>query len=188
MTQFPPINPRLPRLWHGADYSPEQWTPDIWQEDMRLMRLARCNVMSVGIFAWAALEPEEGCYRFEWLDDLLDLLTDMSLLLDQPVPFTLLLNAPTLVSTMIQVTHSLVHHELDAIPDILNTMPEASLRRYIEGVLREPSLEDQLCGCLTLAEQAQLFAMSVPQEIVHHLATWLQTYLSSRLRRDLLSG
>ena len=108
--------------------------------------------------------------------------------LDQPVPFTLLLNAPTLVSTMIQVTHSLVHHELDAIPDILNTMPEASLRRYIEGVLREPSLEDQLCGCLTLAEQAQLFAMSVPQEIVHHLATWLQTYLSNRLRRDLLSG
>lgn len=76
MTQFPPINPRLPRLWHGADYSPEQWTPDIWQEDMRLMRLARCNVMSVGIFAWAALEPEEGCYRFEWLDQVLDLMAE----------------------------------------------------------------------------------------------------------------
>lgn len=141
------------------------------------------------------LEPDEALIPVRLLaqslmdiEDLLDLLTDMSLLLDQPVPFTLLLNAPTLVSTMIQVTHSLVHHELDAIPDILNTMPEASLRRYIAGVLREPSLEDQLCGCLTLAEQAQLFAMSVPQEIVHHLATWLQTYLSSRLRRDLLSG
>ena len=74
MTQFPPINPKLPRLWHGADYNAEQWPPDIWPEDMRLMTLANFNVVSVGIFAWTALEPEEGCYRFEWLDDLLDLL------------------------------------------------------------------------------------------------------------------
>lgn len=76
MAPFPPINPRLPRVWHGADYSPEQWTPDIWREDMRLMRLAGCNVMSVGIFAWTALEPDEGCYRFEWLDHVLDLMAD----------------------------------------------------------------------------------------------------------------
>src|SRR5690554_5169064 len=76
MTTLPPINPRLPRIWHGADYSPEQWTPDIWREDMRLMKLAGCNVMSVGIFAWAALEPEEGCFCFDWLDNVLDLMAE----------------------------------------------------------------------------------------------------------------
>ncbi len=36
------------------------------------MKLANCNEMSVGIFAWAALEPEEGKFNFEWLDKILD--------------------------------------------------------------------------------------------------------------------
>jgi len=141
------------------------------------------------------LEPDEALIPVRLLaqaimdiEDLLDLLTDMSLLLEQPIPFTLLLNAPTLVSTLIQVAHSLVHDERDAIPEILADMSESAVQRYIDGVLREPTLEDQLCGCLTLAEQAQLFAMSVPQEIIHHLATWLQTYLAGRLRQDLLNG
>lgn len=141
------------------------------------------------------LEPDEALIPVRLLaqaimdiEDLLDLLTDMSLLLEQPIPFTLLINAPTLVSTLIQVAHSLVHDERDAIPEILAIMPEDAVQWYIDGVLREPTLEDQLCGCLTLAEQAQLFAMSVPQEIIHHLATWLQTFLAGRLRQDLLSG
>ena len=40
---------------HGGDYNPEQWISDkrIWDEDMRLMKLANCNEMSVGIFSWA---------------------------------------------------------------------------------------------------------------------------------------
>ena len=36
------------------------------------MKLAGCNVMSVGIFAWAALEPAEGEYNFAWLDRIID--------------------------------------------------------------------------------------------------------------------
>lgn len=59
---------------HGGDYNPDQWmkTPEIWDEDMRLMKLAHVNSASVGIFSWAALEPEEGVYNFEWLDKILD--------------------------------------------------------------------------------------------------------------------
>ncbi len=65
---------RLPFLGHGGDYNPDQWRdcPDILEEDIRLMKLAGCNLMSVGIFAWAALEPEEGVYDFGWLQDALD--------------------------------------------------------------------------------------------------------------------
>ena len=57
---------KLPFIGHGGDYNPDQWRdrPDILEEDIRLMKLARCNLMSVGIFAWAALEPEEGRYVF----------------------------------------------------------------------------------------------------------------------------
>ncbi len=64
------INPAYPHMLHGGDYNPDQWQdyPEVLSEDMRLMQLADCNAMSVGIFAWAALEPEEGKYDFSFLD------------------------------------------------------------------------------------------------------------------------
>ena len=64
----------FPHMIHGADYNPDQWqeTPDILSEDMRLMKLANCNEMSVGIFAWSALEPEEGKFDFSFLDKAMD--------------------------------------------------------------------------------------------------------------------
>lgn len=72
--RYPPISDRLPAFMHGADYNPDQWLddPETLEEDVRLMKLANCNVMSVGIFAWAALEPEEGRFEFDWLDGVLD--------------------------------------------------------------------------------------------------------------------
>jgi len=33
-----PIVPGLPRVLYGADYNPEQWPEEVWQEDVRLMR------------------------------------------------------------------------------------------------------------------------------------------------------
>ena len=59
---------------HGGDYNPEQWidTKEIWDEDMRLMQLAGCNEMSVGIFSWSTLEPKENEYDFSFLEEILD--------------------------------------------------------------------------------------------------------------------
>jgi len=74
--RYPPINPRCPHFLHGGDYNPDQWPPEVWEEDMRLMKLAGCNAMSVGIFAWARLEPEEGRFDFSWLDRIMDLLAE----------------------------------------------------------------------------------------------------------------
>lgn len=64
----------FPHFIHGADYNPEQWIHDksIWDEDMRLMKLAHCNEMSVGIFSWAKLEPKEGEYDFSFLDEIIE--------------------------------------------------------------------------------------------------------------------
>lgn len=72
--KYPPISDKLPAFMHGADYNPDQWLhrPDIVEDDVRLMKLAGCNVMAVGIFAWSALEPEEGRFEFAWLDQTLD--------------------------------------------------------------------------------------------------------------------
>jgi beta-galactosidase len=62
------------RLLYGADYNPEQWIdePGVWDEDVRLMRAAGVNSVSVGIFAWVSLEPEEGRFTFGWLDAIFD--------------------------------------------------------------------------------------------------------------------
>lgn len=59
---------------HGGDYNPDQWikTPEIWDEDMRLMKLAHINSATINIFSWSLLEPEEGVYNFGWLDTIMD--------------------------------------------------------------------------------------------------------------------
>lgn len=65
---------KIPGFLHGGDYNPDQWLdyPDILEKDAELMQKAGCNTMSVGIFAWAALEPEEGKYEFGWLDEVIE--------------------------------------------------------------------------------------------------------------------
>jgi len=80
------INPRLPRLWHGGDYNPDQWPEEVRAEDLRLMPLAHVNAVSVGIFSWSQLEPRPGEYAWEWLDELLDSLheTGVSVALATP--------------------------------------------------------------------------------------------------------
>lgn len=61
---------------YGADYNPEQWTPDVWRDDVRLMREANVDVVALGVFAWSSLEPRRGEYTWEWLDEVIDLLHD----------------------------------------------------------------------------------------------------------------
>lgn len=59
---------------YGGDYNPEQWPAEVWREDITLMNRAGVNLASVGIFSWAKLEPTDGEYDFDWLDEVLDLL------------------------------------------------------------------------------------------------------------------
>ncbi|MEU3163445.1 beta-galactosidase [Streptosporangium sp. NPDC006930] len=67
---------RLGGLWYGGDYNPEQWPEEVWKEDVELMRRAGVNLVSVGVFSWARLEPAPGVHDFGWLDRALDLLHD----------------------------------------------------------------------------------------------------------------
>ncbi|GAA3239457.1 beta-galactosidase [Dactylosporangium siamense] len=64
------------RLLYGGDYNPEQWPPHVWTEDVRLMRDAGVNLVTVGVFAWAALQPAPDRFTFDWLDTVLGLLHD----------------------------------------------------------------------------------------------------------------
>ena len=68
------LTPKYPHFLHGGDYNPEQWLkrPDILKRDIELMKKAHVNCVSVGIFSWASLEPEEGVYTFDWLTNVID--------------------------------------------------------------------------------------------------------------------
>ncbi|MEU7654059.1 beta-galactosidase [Micromonospora taraxaci] len=69
-------------IYFGGDYNPEQWPEQTWSEDVELMRRAGVNLVSVGIFSWALLEPTPGRFEFGWLDRVLDLLHDGGIQVD----------------------------------------------------------------------------------------------------------
>ncbi|WP_182903021.1 beta-galactosidase [Microbispora sp. H10830] len=77
---------RLGGLAYGGDYNPEQWDPGVWREDVRLMREAGVNLVSLGVFAWASLEPEPGTYEFGWLDEIMDLLHENGIAVNLATP------------------------------------------------------------------------------------------------------
>lgn len=60
------------RIYYGGDYNPDQWDDQTIEEDMRLFKKAGINLLTLPVFSWAKLEPEEGVYEFGWLDRILD--------------------------------------------------------------------------------------------------------------------
>ncbi|WP_413759156.1 beta-galactosidase [Streptomyces sp. MMBL 11-3] len=62
------------RVLFGGDYNPEQWPEETWQEDVRLMKEASVTSVTLGVFAWAKLEPRPGAREFGWLDRVMALL------------------------------------------------------------------------------------------------------------------
>ena len=63
---------------YGGDYNPEQWLshPEILAQDVELMKKAGINEVTMGVFSWAVLEPEEGVFAFDWLKERMDILWD----------------------------------------------------------------------------------------------------------------
>lgn len=73
-------------LAFGGDYSPEQWTRDVVEEDMALMKEAGVNLLTLGVFSWIVHEPRDGVFDFGWLDGMLDLLHENGIRADLATP------------------------------------------------------------------------------------------------------
>ncbi|MFC8921274.1 beta-galactosidase [Cellulosimicrobium sp. NPDC057127] len=69
-------------IGYGADYNPDQWPREVWDEDVRLMREAGVTVVSLAIFSWARIQPTEGTWDFAWLDEVMDLLHENGITVD----------------------------------------------------------------------------------------------------------
>lgn len=61
------------KIAYGGDYNPEQWDEATWEEDMRLFKLAHIDTVTLNVFSWAALQPDENTYCFDKLDKIMDL-------------------------------------------------------------------------------------------------------------------
>lgn len=62
------------KILHGGDYNPEQWLdmPEILETDIERFKQAKINTVTLGVFSWAKLEPREGEFHFEWLEQIVD--------------------------------------------------------------------------------------------------------------------
>src|SRR5437588_3168637 len=81
-----PLNSRLPAFYFGADYNPEQWSrafgyqdEEVWLDDLRLMKQAHVNVVTLGVFSWSFLQPDEDMFSFGWLDRMMNLLHEQGI-------------------------------------------------------------------------------------------------------------
>lgn len=61
------------KIAYGGDYNPEQWPEETWEEDMRLLKLAHIDTLTLNVFSWAALQPSEETYCFDKLDKIMEL-------------------------------------------------------------------------------------------------------------------
>ena len=66
---------KVQKILYGGDYNPEQWPEDTWEEDMRLLKLAHIDIVTLNVFSWASLQPSEDTYHFDKLDKIMDLVT-----------------------------------------------------------------------------------------------------------------
>jgi beta-galactosidase len=77
---------RYHKFLFGVDYYPEQWDESMWEQDARRMREAGVNVVRIGEFAWALMEPEEGKFDFSLFDRAIAMLAryDLKVILGTP--------------------------------------------------------------------------------------------------------
>lgn len=64
---------RIKKILFGGDYNPEQWPEEIWEEDMRLFKLAHVDTVTINVFSWAMLQPSEEVYDFSKLDKIMEM-------------------------------------------------------------------------------------------------------------------
>lgn len=62
----------MTKLRYGGDYNPEQWPAPVWEEDHRAFDLARVDTLTLNVFGWSQLQPDEDTYDFELLDQVVE--------------------------------------------------------------------------------------------------------------------
>ncbi|MHC4873462.1 MAG: beta-galactosidase [Planctomycetota bacterium] len=72
--------------YRGVDYYAEAWPEERWDQDISMMKKAGINLVKIGVFSWAKLEPKEGCFDLDWFVRLADKISaaDLNLFIATP--------------------------------------------------------------------------------------------------------
>ncbi|GCF10561.1 beta-galactosidase [Dictyobacter arantiisoli] len=185
-------------ILYGGDYNPEQWSEDIWQEDMRLMKLANVNMVSINIFSWTMLEPAAGQYHFEQLDRIMDLLYENGIAADLA---TATASPPTWMSRLypsmlpvtregVRLTHGSRQHYCPNSPDY-RRKGAALVQRLAERYAKHPALKMwhlnneygchvNQCYCDNCAAAFRVWLQERYQTLDVVNSTWGTTFWSQR--------
>lgn len=63
----------------GIYYYPEHWDKSEWERDIKNIAAIGFEFIHLAEFSWVDMEPEEGVYTFEWLDEVIALATKHNL-------------------------------------------------------------------------------------------------------------
>lgn len=66
------LSEKLPKIWYGGDYNPEQWDAATMEEDLRMFKLAGIDVVTINVFSWARSQRDEHTFDFTWLDRIME--------------------------------------------------------------------------------------------------------------------
>lgn len=64
--------PPASSIRYGGDYNPEQWPTETWDDDYAAFNAAHMNTLTVGVFMWSLIQPDETTYDFDVLDAIID--------------------------------------------------------------------------------------------------------------------
>jgi len=64
------------KIAFGGDWYPEQYDTETALRDLELFREARIDLLTINVFAWTLVQPEEDRYDFAYLDWIVSLLED----------------------------------------------------------------------------------------------------------------
>ena len=127
-------------LFYGACYYPEHWTAEQAEKHIALMQKAGINVVRMGEFAWCKFEPEQGRYRFDWLDEVIAAL--------HKAHISTVLCTPTCIPPQ---------WALQRYPDILQV--------DADGRVRNPGSR---CHCCKNALSYQILSEGIVREMARH--------------------
>ena len=88
--QNDPFFPKENLMSIGIYYYPEHWDKSEWERDIKNISEIGFEFIHVAEFAWIDMEPKEGVYTFEWLDEVINLATKYNL--------KVILGTPTAIS------------------------------------------------------------------------------------------
>lgn len=67
---------KIGKIAYGGDYNPEQWPKEVWAQDMEMLRDAGIDTVTLNVFSWASLQPNETTYDFSKLDEIMEMVRE----------------------------------------------------------------------------------------------------------------